>query len=138
MSNISFIRGHLGGMDDDGRLTIVDGAGVGHAVTVSDRDRDRINVKGEGGDGRVEVHCRTKANENDVTVYGFLSLDDRRAFDRLLKVDGIGPTTALRLLSKLSADDLKAAITARDLNALYRVPMIGRKTAAKLCDEVQL
>lgn len=140
---ISWLNGRSAGMDDDGAITVMCGS-VGYRVVVNDRDREIINVRGRGAE--IELFCRSRANENDITVYGFLEVDDRRAFDKLVRVDGVGPATALRLLSVHDAGMLRTLInTAREnensaiaVKPLLALPNIGKKMAKKLVDEVHL
>lgn len=128
---ISRLRGETGGMDDDGAVVVMCN-GVGYRVVVHDRDRTIINARGEGGD--VEIFARSIAKEppEGVIVYGFLDVSDRRAFDHLLTVEGVGPSTALRLLSKIEHDDLKAAIINGDSKALQKIHGVGAKMSAKI------
>lgn len=132
---ISFLSGSHGGMESDGAITLVVG-GVGYRVLVNDRDREELNLRGRGGEA--VLFCRTTASENEIVVYGFLDEMERRAFDRLLKVNLVGPATALRLLSVLDVAKLTAAVSSRDAAALTAVPGIGRKTAEKIVAEVKL
>jgi holliday junction DNA helicase RuvA len=132
---ISFLQGVHGGMEPDGAITVCVG-GVGYRVAVADRDRDKVNVRGVGGD--VRLWCRTTASENEINIYGFLDEQDRRAFDRLLRVDGVGVSTALRLLSVLHATALKQIVASKQTAALCAVPGIGKKTADKIVEQVDL
>lgn len=139
---ISALRGYHGGMDADGGLIVFvrehPGAwgGVGYRVLVNDRDRDKLNVKGP--DGEVSLWCRTFSTENEVTIYGFLYEADRKAFSALLRVDGVGAVTALRLLSVYSCEHLKAYVSSKSAVALTKVPGIGRKTADKVVEQAKL
>lgn len=132
---ISFLSGTNGGMESDGAITAVVG-GVGYRVVVSDRDREVINKRGVGGD--ITLFCRTTASENEIIVYGFLAELDRRAFDKLQKVDGVGPSTALRILSVMGFGFLEETVTGKDVKELCKIPGIGKKTAEKLVAELKL
>lgn len=133
---ISLLQGTHEGIEDGGAVTILCG-GVGYRVLVNDRDREVITThKGIGGE--VRVYCRTMASENDITIFGFLEYDDRRAFDRLLRVDGVGPATAQRVLSVMDHAKLKSIVSAKGVVALCEVPGIGRKTAEKIIATVKL
>jgi Holliday junction DNA helicase RuvA len=70
--------------------------------------------------------------ENELILYGFGSEEELALFRLLLGVSGIGPRTALSVLSSLSSDRLQAAIAQEDTATLARVPGIGPKTAKKL------
>ena len=133
---ISSLLGIHGGQDDDGAIT-VDVAGVGYRVYVSDRDRETLNKRGVDS-ALPRLFCRTNANENEVTIYGFISMDDRRAFDRLQKVDGVGVSTALRMLSVYDAPRLAACVAGGAVADLCKVPGVGKKTAEKICAQAKL
>lgn len=65
-------------------------------------------------------------------LYGFASLQDRQLFRELIKVSGIGPKVALAILSSLESQQLLSVVQQGDLQALTRVPGIGKKTAERL------
>lgn len=70
-------------------------------------------------------------------LYGFLSAAERTSFRELVKVSGIGPRTALAVLSGLSAEELAQAVSTQDAARLVRVPGIGKKTAERLLLELK-
>ncbi len=70
--------------------------------------------------------------EDSLTLYGFASEDDRAMFETLLGVTGIGPRSALAILSALSPEVLRRAVTMEQPEIFTRVPGIGKKTAEKL------
>ena len=67
-----------------------------------------------------------------MTLYGFFSSQDRKMFNQLLGVNGIGPKAALGILSVLRPDDLRMAILSEDAKAIARAPGIGPKTAKRV------
>jgi len=83
------------------------------------------------------VHTHLYVREDALNLYGFLSAAERDFFERLLSVNGVGPRAALSLLSALSLADLEAAIARGDVEALTRVPGIGKKTSARLVLELK-
>lgn len=70
-------------------------------------------------------------------LYGFAQLADLELFEQLISVSGIGPKAGLALLTKLTADQLKQAITTADLATLTQAPGIGKKTAERLVLELK-
>jgi Holliday junction DNA helicase RuvA len=70
-------------------------------------------------------------------LYGFLTAPERASFRELVKISGVGPRTALAVLSGLSTEELAQAVSAQDSARLVRVPGIGKKTAERLLLELK-
>ena len=75
--------------------------------------------------------------EDAQLLYGFLTEPERASFRELVKISGVGPRTALSILSGLSAAELSQAVTAQDAGRLVKVPGIGKKTAERLLLELK-
>lgn len=90
---------------------------------------------GEGGETRVYVSLYHR--EDAMRLYGFATPEERELYHQLLKVTGIGPRQALRILSAASTEDLVQAIDAADAEALARLPGLGKKTAGKIIVALQ-
>jgi Holliday junction DNA helicase RuvA len=86
-----------------------------------------------------DVHLLTHlvVREDAHLLYAFATEDERRLFRGLLKVSGIGPKIALALLSGISVDAFVLCVKNQDVDALVRVPGIGRKTAERLLIEMR-
>lgn len=111
---------------------VIDVGGVGYLVTVPLATSSGM---GEPG-GRVELHVHTHVREDALALFGFASRAERDLFIRLLDVGGVGPKTAVALLSGLGASDLVEAILRRDVKRLSSVPGVGRKTAERIVLEL--
>ncbi|MDE1950807.1 MAG: Holliday junction branch migration protein RuvA, partial [Burkholderiales bacterium] len=70
-------------------------------------------------------------------LYGFLSAEERMTFRLLVKISGVGPRTALAILSGLSVAELAQAVSLQDGGRLVKVPGIGKKTAERLLLELK-
>lgn len=79
---------------------------------------------------RVFVHLHTR--EDMMRLYGFWTAAERSAFRELLRVPGIGPRQALRILSGTTVEALSRLLEEEDVSALTRIPGLGRKTAQKM------
>src|SRR5919204_490247 len=121
---IASLRGRLAGVLPDG--AVIDVGGVGYRVFLTPKALASLPRGGE-----VLVHTVTYVREDTLALYGFLSADERHAFELLLGASGVGPKLALALLSVHSPDALRRAITAGDADALTLVPGIGRKGATR-------
>jgi Holliday junction DNA helicase RuvA len=89
-----------------------------------------VDLPEPGSQARVWVHLYHR--ETTMQLYGFASPEERAVFLELLKVDGMGPRLATRVLSGLRPAELLRAVRDRDTVSLSRVPGIGPKTAEKL------
>ncbi|MBP5661920.1 MAG: Holliday junction branch migration protein RuvA [Clostridia bacterium] len=85
----------------------------------------------------VKLYTYQAVREDAITLYGFLTRQDRTMFLRLVSVSGIGPKIALQVLSSLSAGELAIALVSGDASALTHVPGIGKKTAQRLILELR-
>ena len=85
----------------------------------------------------ISVHTHLSVKEDGMSLYGFLSSEDLYMFKQLLTVSGIGPKGALGILSGLSVEELKMAISTGDARLISRSKGIGLKTAQKLVVELK-
>ncbi len=84
----------------------------------------------------VELLTSLVVREDGWTIYGFADEDERRVFEQVQTVSGIGPRIALALLGTLSPDELRRAVASGDEAALMKVPGIGRKGAQRVILEL--
>ena len=111
----------------------VDVAGVGYEMEAPMSTFFHLPSVGQ------DVHLLTHlvVREDAHLLYAFATEDERRLFRGLLKVSGIGPKIALALLSGISVDAFVLCVKNQDVDALVRVPGIGRKTAERLLIEMR-
>jgi len=88
-------------------------------------------------DAEVSLLLHPVVRETEWKLFGFATRSERNVFRALLRVNGVGPTTALSLLSGFKPEDLCAAVTQSDVRALTRVKGIGRKTAERIVVELK-
>ena len=74
--------------------------------------------------------------ENEYTLYGFLEKDEKKLFDSLLKINGVGPKAALGIVSTLTPEEFMNAMQSADVNTLKKVPGIGPKSAKRIIMEM--
>jgi Holliday junction DNA helicase RuvA len=111
---------------------IVDVSGVGYLVHGPAGTVARANTGDE-----VTLHTHLTVREDDMTLYGFVSTDERRLFQTLIAVSGVGPKAALALLSVMNADELTYAIASGNAAALCRAPGVGQKLANRVVLELR-
>ncbi len=112
---------------------IVETHGVGYDVVISVPTFTEMPPAG----AEVALHIHTHVREDALSLYGFLRLSEKRLFEKLLTVSGIGPKLAITILSGMPADEMVAAIRAGDLARLTRIPGIGKKTAERMVLELR-
>ena len=122
---ISSLLGELQHKEDNSLVVAV--GGVGLRVAVPKGLAERLNV----GD-KIFLHTHLIVRENELSLYGFESAEDRKLFTTLLGVDGVGPKVALSVLSTLTLDAIQRAIFSDEPDLLSRVPGVGKKTAQKM------
>ena len=113
-------------------LAMVDCGGVGYECSISLGTYGSLPEEGT----QVVLYVETLLRENDLSLLGFASPEERATYRLLVKVDGVGPKLALAALGALPLPDLFQAIRGRDVKSLTRIPGIGKKTAEKLCFEL--
>jgi Holliday junction DNA helicase RuvA len=112
---------------------LVDCNGVGYEVDVP--MSTFYNLPGVGE--KVSLLTHFVVREDAQILYGFGSSGEREAFRQLIKISGVGPRTALAVLSGMSVADIAQAVTAQDAGRLVKVPGIGKKTAERLLLELK-
>ena len=83
------------------------------------------------------LYTHLSIKEDSHTLFGFISMDEKKLFRELIRVNGVGPKVALAILSHLSVPSLVDCIMSEDADVLAKTPGIGKKTALKLIVELQ-
>ena len=112
---------------------LVDCHGVGYEVDVPMSTFYNLPVTGE----RITLLTHFVVREDAQILYGFGTGSEREAFRQLIKISGVGPRTALSVLSGMSVADIAQAVTVQDAGRLIKVPGIGKKTAERLLLELK-
>jgi len=128
---IGKLTGTLG--DKNPPQVLVDCNGVGYEVDVP--MSTFYNLPGVGE--KVSLLTHFVVREDAQILYGFGSSAEREAFRLLIKISGVGPRTALSVLSGMSVADIAQAVTVQDAGRLVKVPGIGKKTAERLLLELK-
>lgn len=128
---IASLTGRLAHKGAD-RVVVETSGGVGYEVTVPLGVMERLPGVGE----RVTLATELVVKEDGHYLFGFLSEAEKRFFQRLISVSGVGPKIAIALLSALGAERGARAIKAKDIATLASVSGIGRKTAERLALEL--
>ena len=111
---------------------LLDVNGVGYTIKISINTFERIS-----GKETVSLFIHTNVKEDSISLFGFYSEAEKEMFELLISINGVGPKSALSLLSGISTDDLKQAIISNNIERIVAVPGIGRKTAERLILELK-
>ena len=127
---ISSVHGTISGVYDDYLVVEVGGIGLKIAATKATCKQAKM------GD-RIFLYTHLVVREDLLALYGFESLEERDLYAMFLGVSGIGPKTAMSILSTLNPDSIRRAILENQVDVLSRVPGIGKKSAAKILLQLQ-
>lgn len=128
---LGFIQGKIISKNAENLHCIVLAQGVGYEVLVPKRYLEKINLSGE-----VSLWLHTHVREDIFALYGFESENEKVFFRLLLSVSGLGPKTALSLLSEFGADTLIELILGKRITEISKAPGVGKKTAERLVMEL--
>lgn len=128
---IAHLRGRL--FSKQPGQAIVEAAGVGYDVTISVPTFTALPAEG----AEVGLYIHTQVREDLIALFGFLDLREKRLFERLITVSGVGPKLAVTILSGLDPDRMITAIRTQDHATLTRIPGVGKKLAERLSLELR-
>src|SRR5215813_1449615 len=128
---IALLRGVL--LEKHPNQAVVDVGGVGYDVTIPVSTFSHLPEA--GAEVRLRVH--THVREDALALYGFLTVDEKALFEKLISVSGIGPTLAVKILSGLAAPDLILSIRRGEVEKLVKLPGVGKKTAERMVLELR-
>ena len=128
---IALLRGVL--LEKHPNQAIVEAGGVGYDVSIPVSTFTRL--PDPGAEVRLRIH--THVREDAFLLFGFLTLDEKALFEKLISVSGIGPKMAMAVLSGIPALDLIASIRRGEVERLVRIPGVGKKTAERMVLELR-
>jgi Holliday junction DNA helicase RuvA len=128
---IAHLRGML--LAKHPNQAIVEAGGVGYDVTISVPTFSALPAEGK----EVSLVIYTHVREDQIALFGFSEAIEKKLFEKLIAVSGIGPKLAITVLSGLPAEKLVGAIRGGDHATLTRIPGIGKKTAERVVLELK-
>ena len=128
---IAHLRGKL--IHKEPGQAIVEAAGVGYDVVISVPTFTSLPSVG----AETSLHIHTQVSEDQIALFGFLDREEKRLFERLITVSGVGPKLAIKILIGLSPERTVQAIRAQDHAQLTRIPGVGKKLAERLVVELK-
>ncbi len=127
----AFVEGVLDLLEAD--MCVVDIGGLGINVNITSRCSGSIGSVGD----HVKLYTYTQVAEDTFQLYGFSDRDELDMFKKLISVSGVGPKSALSLLSVMDADSVRYAVISDDIKALSKAKGISAKTAGKIIIELK-
>ncbi len=112
---------------------VIDVGGLGYKIFMSDVGIEKIGNIGE----KVKVHTYYKVREDDVSIYGFNTLEELKMFELLISVSGVGAKTALTMLAVCEPSEFALAVISEDVKTLTQIPGIGAKSAQRIILELK-
>ena len=85
----------------------------------------------------VRLHTSLQVRQDQISLYGFSTKEDRTTFDTLININGVGPRLALAILSTFTAGELSTVVNSEDSNTLTQVPGVGKRTASRILLELK-
>jgi holliday junction DNA helicase RuvA len=128
---IALLRGKL--LEKHPNQVIIETGGVGYDVVIPVSTFSALPDSG----AEVKLRIHTHVREDALSLFGFLTLDEKTIFEKLISVSGIGPTLAIKVLSGMATSDLTAAIRNGHVEQLVRIPGVGKKTAERIVLELK-
>ena len=116
---------------DQGAL-VLDVNGVGYEIEVASSTANSVEI-----DKIVTLETLLIVREDAQILFGFTELTEKKLFQLLIKINGVGPRLAIGIMSGLNEDELSLAIMEKDIKVLTSLPGVGKKTAERLVIELQ-
>jgi holliday junction DNA helicase RuvA len=129
---IASLRGALLESGPDG--VVVEAGGVGYAVTITTTAQRALPPLGATAFLLIHTHA---VQDGPLQLFGFADAEERRLFETLLSVQGVGPKVAMAILSSQPTGELVRAISAADISALTKIRGVGKKTAERIAVELR-
>ena len=112
---------------------VIDVGGLGYKVFMSDSGIEKLGDTGE----KVKIHTYYRVREDDISIYGFNTLEELKMFELLISVSGVGAKTALTMLAVCEPSEFALAIISEDVKTLTEIPGIGPKSAKRIILELK-
>lgn len=112
---------------------VIDVGGLGYKIFMSDSGIEKLGNIGD----IVKVHTYYKVREDDVSIFGFYTLEELKMFELLISVSGVGAKTALGMLAVCEPTEFALAVITEDVKTLTKMPGIGAKSAQRIILELK-
>ena len=127
---IGYIKGNVLSISDG--TVLLENNGIGYEITCSTSVYQKLLTDKKG-----EVYTYLAVREDGISLYGFISLEEKNMFLKLISVSGVGPKMGITVLSNMKLSDLATAIATSDIKGLSKVKGLGKKTAERIIVELR-
>lgn len=127
---IGYIKGNV--LFADGGVVLLENNGIGYEVTCSASVYQKLLAEKKG-----EVYTYLAVREDGVSLYGFISREEKNMFLKLISVSGVGPKMGITVLSNMNLSDLAVKIATSDVKGLSTIKGLGKKTAERIILELR-
>lgn len=128
---LAYLRGKL--VLKNNENAVVDVGGVGYSIQIPYSTYQLL----PDIDNDVKLYTYMAVREDNVSLFGFSTLEEKRIFEQLISVSGIGPKLAVGVLSDITPADFSLAVITDDVNRLTKISGIGKKTAQRMIIELK-
>ena len=127
---IGYVKGKVLSATDG--VVLLENNGIGYEITCSTAVYEKLVKDGQG-----EVYTYLAVREDDVSLYGFISPEEKNMFLKLITVSGVGPKMGITVLSNMNLNDLAVKIATSDIKGLSAVKGLGKKKAEMIIVELR-
>ena len=128
---LAYLKGILAIKNNEN--AVVDVGGVGYSLQIPYSTYQLLPEINQ----EVKLYTYMAVREDNVSLFGFCSLEEKRVFEQLISVSGIGPKLAVGVLSDIAPADFRLAVITDDINRLVKISGIGKKTAQRIIIELK-
>lgn len=131
-----YIKGKVIDIEND--RVIIENNDLGYIVYMTERSIIELQTKlAENKSDIIKIYTYMQVREDDISLFGFANIEEKKMFIKLISVSKIGPKTAIGILSKANPVEFAVAIINNDIDHISTYPGIGKKTAARIVLELQ-
>ena len=127
----NYIKGKL--IESGENYVVVESGNIGYELNVSANTAAELSA----AEGEVKIYRFLSVREDDMSLFGFATKQEKSMFVKLVSVSGVGPKLALTVLSGMTAGQFAAAVVKGDVTALSKTKGVGKKTAERIVLELK-
>jgi holliday junction DNA helicase RuvA len=127
---LAYIKGHIQNITDKSLIVNVGGLGYEVIAPINTLLNQKENTE-------ITMYLHTHVREDNISLFGFENMLEKNIFQKLISVSGVGPRSAITMLSVASAENIIQAIQSGQIEMLPKIPGVGRKTLEKLILELK-